>query len=204
MRRLFLTQYYSGYACLLGAGLVAICVAQGCTSQSPRQESAVLTDKQQVAAVPLVGRRMYVYKTDILPSGDMMKRWHWDAAWEVRSVDGSVLRRMYSPDWSPENQKNDGPRITVIQDPLRGTIYEVFFVQQTNAVFSLPVTLHFFATRESPTPLFSLSLTDSTAKQCQEGRLSRGGIHTPGISRSLFESAEWVGIGWQGATYERC
>jgi len=180
--------------------------AQGCSLLSTHQPDGpvVSGEGRTVLAVPLLDHRLYAHATDILPSGDIMKRWYWDAPWEVRGIDGSVIRRMYSPDWPSESTKDVGPSITVIHDPQRGTIYEAFFVQKTNAIFTLPVTLYFFATRESPTPVFSLSFGDATTKLCKDEPVSRGGIKSPGIAKSSLESVEWLGIGWGSTPYDLC
>lgn len=178
----------------------------GCSSSPSRMDdgpaSSEKTDK--VAGTPLFHERIFLYKTNTLPSGDIIKTWHWDKPWEVRNGDGAVLRRMYAPTWSRDAPNNEGPHITVIQDPKRGTIYEAFFVQKTEAIFDLPMTLFFFATRESQSPLFSLSFTDSTVKQCQAGQVSRGSIKLPHVPQTIFDTAQWIGIGWQSTTYQDC
>lgn len=185
--------------------LVALSCA-GCAGSLPQtgHDTGSSEHTDTVVATPLLPERMFLYKTDTLPSGDVIKRWHWDKPWEIRNHQGAVLRRMYSPEWSPDTPHNEGPRITVIQDPKRGTIYEAFFVQTTEAIFDLPMTLFFFATRESRSPLFTLSFTDVTSAQCQPGRASRGSIKLPHIPQTIFDTAQWIGIGWQSATYQHC
>ncbi len=157
-----------------------------------------------VRAARLVDRRIPAHKADILPTGDVIKRWRSDAPWEIRSQAGEVIRRMYAPDGTASSATHDGPIITVIHDPQRGTIYEAHFLQRTGKVFDLPVTLHFFATRDAPTALFTLSFTDAALRHCQEGRVSRGGIKNPAIPRALLESADWVAVSWESVPYSGC
>lgn len=189
-----------------GALVLTVLLSSGCSNSPPLtgEGRVPLERTDTVRETPLFQERIFLYKTNTLPSGDIIKRWHWDQPWEIRTADGTVLRRMYSPEWSPDATNTGGPYITVIQDPHRGTIYEAFFVQKTEAVFDLPMTLHFFATRESPSPLFSLSFVDSSAKPCQTGRVSRGGIKSPLVPQTLFETAQWIGIGWQSTVYRSC
>lgn len=191
---------------IIGTLLVTASLSPGCSTgvrQAPG-ETQVQADKEIPAVIPLLHQRIPLYKADILPSGDIIKRWRWREPWEVRTIDGSVIRRMYSPDWSLQTAEPTGPHITVIHDPQRGTIYEAYFVQKTEKTFNLPMTLYFFATRESQSPLFSLSFTDAATAQCQAGRVSRGSIQFPGIPLTVFEAAQWIGIGWQSATYGTC
>ena len=199
--------YGLGSSMLIAAHwILVILLFAGCASGPPRTDPDIASSERTdtVVATPLLPERTFLYKTDTLPSGDIIKRWHWDKPWEIRNSEGAVLRRMYSPEWSPDTPHNEGPHITVIQDPKRGTIYEAFFVQTTEAIFDLPMTLFFFATRESRSPLFTLSFTDVTAVRCQAGRASRGNIKLPHVPQTIFETAQWVGIGWQSATYHNC
>jgi hypothetical protein len=188
------------FTIVLPALVIAACSKGTVGSEGPR---AVKQDPT-VAAVSLHEGRVFQYKTDVLAAGDVMKRWHWDGPWEIRSTDGTLVRRMFAPDWSADAPKIEGPHLTVIQDPSRGTIYEAFFVQRTDRAFDLPMTLYFFATRDSQTPLFSLTFTDTTIKGCQSGRVSRGNVLSPGIAQSLIESAQWVAIGWGTAVLRSC
>jgi hypothetical protein len=193
------------YAILLSAIIIAL-FGTGCRQTAGYKTASVPASVTQktVKPHPLPDQRVPLSKTDTLPAGDVIKRWHWDIPWEIRSADGTVIRWMRSPDWSNTTPMTGGPHITVIQDPRRGTIYEAFFVQRTEKVFDLPVTLYFFATRESPTPLFALPFTDPATIQCRPGQVSRGNIMHPAIPLALIESAAWVGVGWQSAAYEDC
>ncbi len=186
--------------------LMVVLHGPGCGQPVPRDTVPVHATAQQerVRAVPMLPHRLYVYQTDRLPSGDLIKRWHWEAPWEIRTPDGRVVRRMYAPDWSPNTAKNGGPHMTIIQDPQRGTIYEAFFVQQSDRVFTLAVTLSFFADRDSPSPLFSLSFADSAGATCRPAQVSRGGIQAPGIPQAAIESAHWVGVGWEETPTHPC
>jgi hypothetical protein len=199
-------QRVGSYVLLAVVLIVTPAISPGCSNTKPRMGddpgASEKTDK--VAGTPLFRERMFLFKTHTLPAGDIIKRWHWDKPWEIRNNDGAVVRRMYSPEWSPDGPITEGPHITIIQDPQRGTIYEAFFVQRTEAIFDLPMTLFFFATRESQSPLFSLSFTDSTAAQCQPGRVSRGNIKLPQVPQTTFDTAQWIGIGWQSTTYQDC
>ena len=198
-------QRFGSYTLILMLVVTAV-LLPGCSTSPSRMGDgpASLEKTDKVAGTPLFHERIFLYKTDTLPSGDIIKRWHWDKPWEVRHSDGTVLRRMHAPTWTPDAPNNEGPHVTVIQDPKRGTIYEAFFVQKTEAIFDLPMTLFFFATRDSQSPLFSLSFTDSTAGQCQATRVSRGSIKHPQVPQTVFEAAQWIGIGWQSTTYQRC
>lgn len=158
------------------------------------------TEQNVVRAARLDDRRIAAQRADVPSTGDVIKRWRWDRPWEVRNADGEVIRRMYAPD----SARNNGPHITVIDDPQRGTIYEAHFVQQTGKAFDLPMTLYFFGARDADTPLFSLSVRDAALRNCQEGRVSRGGIQAPGIPRALVESAEWVAVSWSSVPYGEC
>jgi hypothetical protein len=177
-------------------------VVPGCTrtTSGTIPVGAPAGDQNVVRAARLDDRRIPAQKADTPATGDVIKQWRWDRPWEVRNAAGEVIRRMYAPDPARQN----GPTITVIDDPKRGTIYEAYFVQQTGKSFDLPMTLYFFGARDATTPLFSLSFTDTAIRNCQEGRVSRGGIQAPGIPRTLVESAEWVAVSWTSVPYGDC
>ncbi|ALA57551.1 hypothetical protein [Nitrospira moscoviensis] len=189
-------------AILLPAMALAILAAVGCarTTSGKIPVGASGSEQNIVRAARLDDRRVAAHKTDASTTGDVIKQWRWDRPWEVRNAAGEVIRRMYGPD----SARQIGPTITVIDDPKRGTIYEAHFVQQTGKRFDLPMTLYFFGARDASTPLFSLSFTDAALRNCQEGRVSRGGIQAPGIPRSLVESAEWVAVSWTSVPYHDC
>lgn len=195
------------HAAFIPAGALALAavlfVLSGCAHSNqtapPANEPAAVKDA--VRAMRLLDHRIPARKTDVLPDGDVIKRWRWDKPWEIRNAAGEVIRRMDAPD-GPSN--HDGPIITVIHDPQRGTIYEAYFVQRSTKTFDLPVTLSFFSGLDARTPLFTLSFTDVTLHRCQPGRVSRGGIQHPSIPRPLIESAEWAAVSWDSVPYGGC
>jgi hypothetical protein len=198
--------YHKPYIITMSAMLLVWLSTESCSTgiNSGSKKFIAPINEDAVRAVPIPIGRVPLYKTNVLPAGDVIKRWRWDTPWEVTNSGGSIIRRMYSPDSMGGTAPTDGPHITLIQDPTRGTIYEAYFMQRTHRVFDLPMTLFFFATGESETPLFSFSFTDSAIDRCQVGRVSRGNIQFPGVPQVVFEAAQWVGIGWQSTPSRPC
>lgn len=183
---------------------LTVLVWPSCAKVAQDHLSVLGTPQEVVRASRLLDRRIPTHKTGALPVGDVIKQWRWDTPWDIRNDAGDVIRQMYAPEGPPDLARDDGPQLTVIHDPQRGTIYEAYFVQRTGKVFDLPMTLYFYASRDAGSPLFSLSFKDAAVPRCQESRVSRGGIQSPGIARALLESAEWVAIGWDSVPYGAC
>jgi hypothetical protein len=175
-----------------------------CAKVTHDQMTVLARAQEVVRASDNLGQRIPSFKVGTLPVGDVIKQWRWDQPWAVRNEAGEVIRHMYAPDGPPPPSRSEGPQLTVIHDPQRGTIYETYFVQRTERLFDLPVRLHFYASRDAATPLFSLSFIDAAIPRCQQSRVSRGGIQSPGVTRALLESAEWVAVEWTSVPYEAC
>ncbi len=184
--------------------MLPILISSGCTKVTRDQMTVLGRAPDIVRGSDTIGARIPSWKTSALPVGDVIKQWRWDQPWTVRNEAGEAIRHLSAPDGAADSARGDGPQLTVIHDPQRGTIYEVYFVQRTDKVFDLPVKLHFYASRDAARPLFSLSFIDGTVPRCQQSRISRGGIQSPGVARALLESAEWVAVGWDSVPYEAC
>jgi hypothetical protein len=184
--------------------LLTALIWPGCTKVTHDQMTVLGRAADIVRASDTLGQRIPSSKTGTLPVGDVIKQWRWDQPWTVRNDAGEAIRYMYAPDGAADPARGDGPQLTVIHDPQRGTIYEAYFVQRTDKVFDLPVKLHFYASRDAATPLFSLSFVDGAVPRCQQSRISRGGIQSPGVTRALLETADWVAVAWDSVPYQAC
>ena len=179
----------------------------GCEHGNYVAEQRVVTSVNPSGLIPLdptPSDRLRVSKREMDASGNPVKRWEWDEPWYIRNDGRDVIRELRHPDYLTKGDLR-GPILTLVQDPQRGTIYNLVFVQRTWKVFSMPISIDFLDEAGSTQRLFVLDgFTDVTTPRCRNQRVDIGSIKVPMISQSLFDVAVWARPTTGGFHYGNC